>query len=332
MSANRRQILDWVANGHLAADKLEQALTLTNSVLNATSKLRFLSRVILAFAVASLCAGVTFFFAYNWDDLSRFGKFTLAQGALLLSLLPLLRFKLAHPVAQAAIFSASLLLGALLALVGQTYQSGADSYQLFLTWALFIIPWALLARMPALWLLLLALLNLSLVLALDSFALYSLPQPFTHPGWLLFALNFCAAAVWLLISGFLPARLLLRWGQRLINLYSLLIITFLAVGFALSPSHGDILALPVWALFSALWLYIYRLHQLDLVMLSALLMATIVLAIAIVTHALTDAVPTYGLFLVLALLVMGLSSVAALWLKQLSQQADNQAEERSGYD
>lgn len=325
MSANRRQILDWVASGHLAADQLEQALILTNSEPSATSKLRFFSRVILAFAVATLCSGVIFFFAYNWNDLSRYGKFTLAQGALLLSLLPLLRFKLAHPVAQAAIFSASLLLGALLALVGQTYQSGADSYQLFLTWALFIIPWALLARMPALWLLLLALLNLSLLLALDSFALHSLPPPFTHPGWLLFALNCCAAGLWLLSSGFLPTRLSLRWGQRLLNLYCLLIITFLAVGFALSPSHGDMLAVPAWALFSALWLYIYRLHQLDLVMLSALLMAAIVLAIAIVTHALTDAVSTYGLFLVLAVLVMGLSSAAALYLKQLSQAADNQA-------
>ena len=174
MSANRQQILDWAASGHLDADKLEQALAVTNSLPSSAANLRFLSRVVLAFAVLLLCSAVIFFFAYNWDDLSRYSKFALAQGALIVSLLPLLRINLQQPTGQAAMFAASLLVGALLALVGQTYQSGADTYQLFLVWAALITPWVLIARMPALWLLLLVLLNVSLGLALNALSIRTL--------------------------------------------------------------------------------------------------------------------------------------------------------------
>lgn len=321
MSANKQQILDWVASGHLAGDTVEHALAITQSAPSAAENLQFLSRVILAFAVLLLCSGVIFFFAYNWDDLSRYSKFAIAQGALLLSLLPLLRINLQQPAGQAAMFSASLLVGALLALVGQTYQSGADSYQLFLVWAVLISPWVVLACMPALWLLLLILLNLSLVLALDSLSIRHLFVPFTHPGWSLFALNFSAAGLWILAAQRAETRLL-RWGERAINLYCLLLITFLAMEYVYSSADTDGLTLAIWAGFSALWLYGYRMRQLDLVMLSALVMAAIVLTVTLLAHTLADILPFDGLFLLLALSVMGLSSAAAVWLRQLNQQVN----------
>lgn len=319
MPANRQQILDWVASGHLDADKLEHALAITNSAPSAAAQLRFISAVVLTFAVTLLCSGVIFFFAFNWAELSRYAKFAIAQTALLLSLLPLLRLKLTNSLGQAALFSASLLVGALLALVGQTYQSGADNYQLFLIWAILITPWTLLARMPALWLLLLALLNLSLVLALDTLATDRLPAPFSHPGWLLFALNTSATGLWHLITSSAAVTPLLRWGGQSISLYSLLIITVLALDYISLWSVHDVLALPIWTIFAALWLYFYRIRQLDLTMLSALSMAAIVLIVTALSNALTDQMATTGLLLLLALSVMGLSSAAALWLKHLSQ-------------
>lgn len=319
MSANRQHILDWVASGHLDANKLEQALAITDSAPSAAAKLRFISGVVLTFAVALLCSGVVFFFAFNWDELNRYAKFAIAQTALVLSLLPLLRFKLSHYIGQAALLAASLLVGALLALVGQTYQSGADTYQLFLVWALLITPWTLLACMPALWLLLLVLLNLSLVLALDNLAIYRLPAPFTHLGWLLFALNIGAAAVWHRATRHTPETRLLRWGGQSISLYSLLIITVLALDYISSWSARDELTLPIAVLFAGLWLYLYRIRTLDLTMLSALSMAAIVLSVTALSNALTDQMATDNLLLLLALSVMGLSSAAAFWLKRLNQ-------------
>ena len=316
--SNQQQILDWIASGHLKADQLEQALAVTQSVPNAAENLRFISRIVLAFAALLLCSGVIFFFAYNWDDLSRYSKFALAQGALLLSLLPLLRVNLQQPAGEASLGAACLLVGALLALVGQTYQSGADTYQLFLVWAILITPWVALARMPALWLLLLILLNISLVLALENLAIYRLLEPFTQVGWSLFALNGTAAVLWLFSAQRLTSSRLLRWAERAINLYCLLIISYLAMEFVASSHNRDVLTLPIWFSLSALWLYHYRLRQLDLVMLSALLMASIVLLVTIVVQTLSDILPLEGLFLLLALLVMGLSSIGALWLKRLS--------------
>ncbi len=42
---------------------------------------------------------------------------------------------------KAALLLATLLLGVFLALFGQTYQTGADPWQLFANWALLILPW-----------------------------------------------------------------------------------------------------------------------------------------------------------------------------------------------
>lgn len=52
--------------------------------------------------------------------------------------------------AQASLFTSALLVGGLLALFGQTYQTGANLLQLFFTWSLRILPEALIARLPAL--------------------------------------------------------------------------------------------------------------------------------------------------------------------------------------
>lgn len=319
MSNDKQQILDWVASGHLAASQLEHALEVTHSVPSPADNLRFLSRVVLTFAMVLLCSGVIFFFAYNWDDLSRYSKFAIAQVALVLSLLPLLRLNLQQPAGQMALFAASVLVGALLALVGQTYQSGADTYELFLVWALLITPWVVLARMPALWLLLLVLLNLSLGLALDNLAIRHLFEPFAHPLWSIFALNISAASLWILATHGSASTALLRWGERVIALFCLLIITGLAIGYVNSWNNSDALTLPVWLGFSLLWLYLYRLRQLELTMLSAWAMAAIILCVIILAEVLSDSIATEVLFLLLTLTVLGLSSAAAVWLRQLSQ-------------
>ncbi len=322
MSSTRQQIFDWAASGAIPADKLAQALALTQSTPNTATGLTFLSRVVLAFAVALLCSGVIFFFAYNWDALSRYHKFAIAQGALLLSLLPLLRFHLQHAVAQAAVFAASLLVGALLALIGQTYQSGADTYQLFALWALLITPWVLIARMPALWLLLLILLNVALALLLSDFIQQPWLAGVNNIGLLLFALNAAAAGAWLFITRHRPASGLLNWAGRSINLYSLLLITLMALEQILGWQGYD-LTLVVWMLFAGLWLYLYRVRHIDLVMLSALIMASIVLIVSALAQVADLYLGEETLLLSLAISVMGLSSAGSAWLKRLKRTERN---------
>src|SRR5690606_36100162 len=74
---------------------------------------------------------------------------------------------------HACLFGAALTTGALLALIGQIYQTGADIWQLFAGWSALMLPWVLLSRSAASWVLLWLVVNLAV---LRYFAV--------HAGWL----------------------------------------------------------------------------------------------------------------------------------------------------
>ncbi len=108
--------------------------------------LRFLARYLHIAGVLSLAAGVVFFVAANWNKLAIFGRFALIE--LVLAACVALAFTRPPPafIGRAATFLAFVSAGALLALFGQTYQTGADIYELFLTWALLGLPLAVAAQ------------------------------------------------------------------------------------------------------------------------------------------------------------------------------------------
>ena len=75
-------------------------------------------------------------------------KLGLIQGALLISIVASLFWRRGR---VASLLCATLALGGLLAFVGQTYQTGADAWQLFATWAALALIWTLTARSDVLW-------------------------------------------------------------------------------------------------------------------------------------------------------------------------------------
>jgi uncharacterized membrane protein len=108
-------------------------------------------------------SGVIFFFAYNWAALHRFGKLGLLLAALVAACVT--AWRLGEGVASPfALLFAAVLVGPLLAVYGQAYQTGADAYELFVGWSVLILPWVVLARFSPLWLLLLLLVNTGLAL------------------------------------------------------------------------------------------------------------------------------------------------------------------------
>jgi len=127
----------------------------------------WIERLLLWLGVSSLLAGLIFFVAANWSGIGRFGKFALVEAVLVISLV-VYTLSARFRYGNAALLAASLAVGALLALIGQTYQTGADTYELFLLWALLILPWALVARLPALWALWLILLHVAYVLYVQA--------------------------------------------------------------------------------------------------------------------------------------------------------------------
>jgi uncharacterized membrane protein len=92
-------------------------------------------RVLLALGVGHLIAGIVFFFAFNWQSLAAMAKFSLIGGAVVLAAgITLWRgfHRVEGKIAATATF---LLIGVFLAVFGQIYQTGADSWTLFALWA-----------------------------------------------------------------------------------------------------------------------------------------------------------------------------------------------------
>jgi len=101
---------------------------------------------VLAAALGGL--GVVFWIAANWQTLGRFGRFALLEGFILV----MCAGALWRPAARAPLGLLALLaIGALFAYFGQTYQTGADPWQLFAAWAVLALPLCVAARSDVLW-------------------------------------------------------------------------------------------------------------------------------------------------------------------------------------
>jgi uncharacterized membrane protein len=124
---------------------------------------RFLSRTLTLFGAALVLAGIVCFFAYNWNRIGRFGKLGLIEAGIIAATV-VGWWRLPRPSGQIALTAAAVLVGPLLGVIGQTYQTGADPYNLFLTWALVIIPWVIAARFTTLWVVEVVVLDVALAL------------------------------------------------------------------------------------------------------------------------------------------------------------------------
>ncbi|MBP6019655.1 MAG: GDYXXLXY domain-containing protein [Burkholderiaceae bacterium] len=135
----------------------------------------FLQKTALSVGSLLLASSVISWIAANWAYASTVQK--LAGTQILLVLLALMTAWLLYfrpsprPNFSASAYTAglaSVCLGGLLALVGQIYQTGADPWQLFLLWALLLLPWLVSLHTVVLGLLVALLFNIAAVLYFDA--------------------------------------------------------------------------------------------------------------------------------------------------------------------
>ncbi|TFZ00235.1 DUF2157 domain-containing protein [Ramlibacter humi] len=109
---------------------------------------RWLARGVAVLAAALFGLGIILWLAANWDTLGRMGRFALLQGAVLVACVAAaLRPGLRAPAGLAALLAT----GGLFAYFGQTYQTGADAWQLFALWTVLALPLAFGARSDVVW-------------------------------------------------------------------------------------------------------------------------------------------------------------------------------------
>ena len=171
---------------------LARALTLANEPPSPEAWRGFVSRTALILGGLLCLSAAVFFIAHNWAHFDRWSKFALLE--LSLAGCVAAAFKAATQLTrQLAITAAAIVLGPLLALYGQTYQTGADAFELFAVWAIFAAPLAVLSRFTPLWLITWALGNLALGLWCTQLAPLGIDLLFSTP--LLLALFNAVGAV-----------------------------------------------------------------------------------------------------------------------------------------
>ncbi|MEN8139198.1 MAG: DUF2157 domain-containing protein [Bacteroidota bacterium] len=125
---------------------------------------KFLRLFIISLGIGFTTAGIVFFFAYNWADLHKFIKLGIIESLIVITTGVVLLSKINIDIKNIIITGATVLVGVLFAVFGQIYQTGANAYDFFLGWTMFVTIWVIVANFSPLWLVYLTLVNTTLIL------------------------------------------------------------------------------------------------------------------------------------------------------------------------
>ena len=356
MSQSRRTIEQLLKRGILPMTNADAASTQLEIYPNARTWLTFFDKALLIIGAVALVLSLVFFIAYNWLNMGKMGKFALVEAGLVISIVLYValsfrqRFQL---IPQLLLLIASVITGSLLALFGQVYQTGADTWQLFFGWAILITPWVVIARFPALWLLWLGLINAYLMLYLDVANLSLLDNLYQSIAQvaMLALINFIAFNLWLIsidkphsqpvsIHKFTANKASthkssaplvtsktnqlikssLHWSTYVVSLLSTCFITYLAIVpvFENINSLATLISAIAWLGWCGFMLWRFYQHRVDLLMLTYLSFSIITVVMFWVGESLLDDFDAAG-FLILTLLLIGMSSAAVVWLRKVAR-------------
>ena len=319
MSAEIDLVMQWNAAGAVARDDVPRALRASGAHPDGARWLRFVEWLTLGAGSVLLAVALVFFIAYNWHAMPNVARFALVEAAIVVAVAACLWRGPDSTAGAAALCAAAIATGALLALVGQTYQTGADTYELFAAWALAILPWTLLGRQAPLWMLLLAVVNLA---SQAWFARWGMASAAGGQGalWTLVLVNAGALALWEI-----GRRLDLRefhadWALRIVAAASGLAATIAGID-AIVDSRTAAPALGIaWLLWLAGIWYGFRMRRVDVFVLAVGLGSVVVVAALFLGKHLFSAAGFVSPLLVGAL-VIGIAAGGIVVLKRVAQEA-----------
>ena len=324
--AEQTQLREWRRDGTLDATAATAARQALGPAPDAALWRWFLDRFALWLGIALCAAGVICFIAANWEHLGKFTRLYGIQVLVVAAVVAAARLGLARLGGQAALWLAMVLLGGLLALIGQTYQTGADTWELFALWAALALPWAFAGRHAALWLLWIAVANIALGLWADT----------VGGDWLNDERSLTLVGLFDVAMYCLWSIASMRWaefaghaGPRFLAAVALLCLSPPAILAAIDhvvPEFGYELC--AWLAAIAVLTAFELRRQRDRAVFAMLLVAAIgvstVWLYRLATHFLfTRHDEPAALWLVLAMVVVGEATAGALWLRRMDQQMEH---------
>lgn len=154
-------------HSNLSSDQIENLLE-EHVYVNTNDWKRFLDLFLLVLGIGFVVSGIIFFFAFNWADLNKFIKIGLIILLLIATVICALQLKINEVYKNILLTASSMLVGVLFAVFGQIYQTGANAYDFFLAWTIFITIWVIAARFYPLFLLHILLINATIILFNDQ--------------------------------------------------------------------------------------------------------------------------------------------------------------------
>lgn len=308
-AATRSLLRGWRRAGAIDAATSARAHAALGGDPSAAQWRGFLDWLALWLGVALLAAGAICFIAANWDEMGKFLRLYGLQALLVLAVVGAAWLGLSRLAGQAMLWLAMVLLGGLLALIGQTYQTGADTWELFALWAALSLPWVLAGRHAALWLTWALLLNVALSLWLDVAGHLSQDVALGLLNALLLLAWELAGTRWPEFSG--------RLGRRLLALAMIAPLVFAAMDDIFDKENG--LGVACWLVVTVVAGTSFLHPRRDLPVLAMLMLGVI----AVVTSALAEFVfsgkETAFEMLVLAVAVIAQGTAAAFVLRRLAR-------------
>lgn len=168
---NREDIHIIARNSNWPASSVDKALK-ENTYPDTQAWRKFLQVLLISLGVGFTVSGIIFFFAYNWADLHKFAKLGMTQGLLVILTAFALFSKLNVGIKNVILTGASVMVGVLFAVYGQIYQTGANAYDFFLGWTIFITLWAIISNYPPLWLVYMVIIYTTFILYTQQVAVF----------------------------------------------------------------------------------------------------------------------------------------------------------------
>jgi uncharacterized membrane protein len=321
---NRAHLTEFLENDLILEQHKDEAIQTAAIHAKSSAWPVFLDRLFLILGALGIAFSLLFFIAYNWQEVGRFGKFAIVEAAVIACSLVFLKLKFNGLSSKITLLVTSICVGVLLALFGQTYQTGADPWQLFYNWALLIIPFVVISRFAAHWLLWLALINVSVVLYFETFGrfLWAFHRD-QDLVWWMFGFNLIA---WggVEVVGQRLEWLREQWFIRCIALVVGFSATWLAID-AITRSQG-LSGFWVWAVWIAGSVYLYQTLRRDLFVLAGCCLSGMCVVLAFLLEFMFDYADA-GSLMFFSLSVLAMGSGSAMWLRQVHTKWLTEAQE-----